>query len=283
VVITSFVLLSCNKKKPHSTVKLASIKNTKVKANDTIYIEKENLIIKTNNKQDIYNNLVVNSASLNTFLEVKNNHIFYLIYEYNASITKMQHIYKYIYRDSLILVFKEINKLNKGKFASKRKYFKNFIIKKQTYDSLEPILENVKTHYISAKKKMKMFLYDYDNNEFGNINSLETGLEKYLDVSNNLKNNINEDTNITNIEKANNTAYYLEQSGAFEETINLLGKIIDKDPNRAVAYVNLGDAYWGLGEKNKAQKAYKIYIKLMKEKGKEKQIPSSLLERIKGK
>ncbi|WP_324172486.1 tetratricopeptide repeat protein [Sulfurimonas sp.] len=79
----------------------------------------------------------------------------------------------------------------------------------------------------------------------------------------------------------NNIAYYLEKAKAYPEAIYLLEKIIDKYPNRTVAYINLGDAYWGLKNKEKAKQAYSTYIKQMKEKGKERKIPKVVLERIK--
>lgn len=79
----------------------------------------------------------------------------------------------------------------------------------------------------------------------------------------------------------NNIAYYLQQAGANEEAIYLLEKIIKKFPNRTVAYINLGDAYWALGEKAKARKAYSTYIEQMCAKGLEKKIPRKVLERVK--
>jgi len=79
--------------------------------------------------------------------------------------------------------------------------------------------------------------------------------------------------------KYNDIAYYLEQSGAYEEAIFILEKIIKEFPNRTVAYINLGDAYWGLGEKEKAKEAYKTYIKQMKASGKENKIPKHILDR----
>nr|WP_246615896.1 tetratricopeptide repeat protein [Aquimarina litoralis] len=78
----------------------------------------------------------------------------------------------------------------------------------------------------------------------------------------------------------NDIAYYLEQAKAYEEAIFLLEKIIKEAPNRTVAYINLGDAYWGIGEKEKAKKAYLTYIEQMKANGKKSKIPQTVLERI---
>ena len=81
----------------------------------------------------------------------------------------------------------------------------------------------------------------------------------------------------------NNIAYYLQKAGANEEAVYLLEKIIKKFPNRTVAYYNLGDAYWALGEKKKAIKAYTTYIEQMCHKGLQKRIPKVVLERVSSK
>ena len=78
----------------------------------------------------------------------------------------------------------------------------------------------------------------------------------------------------------NNIAYYLQKAGANEEAVFLLEKIIEKFPSRTVAYYNLGDAYWALGEKQKAMKAYTTYIEQMCQKGLQKKIPKVVLKRI---
>jgi tetratricopeptide (TPR) repeat protein len=78
----------------------------------------------------------------------------------------------------------------------------------------------------------------------------------------------------------NNIAYYLQKAGANEEAVYLLKKIVAKFPNRTVAYYNLGDAYWALGEKDKARKAYTTYIEQMCNKGLQKKIPKVVLKRV---
>jgi tetratricopeptide (TPR) repeat protein len=92
----------------------------------------------------------------------------------------------------------------------------------------------------------------------------------------------NQDATIStkNITDYNNIAYYLEQASAYKEAIYLLEKIIEKFPHRTVAYINLGDAYWGDNNKEKAKKAYQTYIQQMKEQGKERRIPKKILERV---
>jgi tetratricopeptide (TPR) repeat protein len=85
----------------------------------------------------------------------------------------------------------------------------------------------------------------------------------------------------TTLTQYNNIAYYLQKAGANEEAVFLLKKIVKKFPNRTVAYYNLGDAYWALGEKDKAIKAYTTYIEQMCNKGLQKKIPKEILNKVK--
>jgi len=77
----------------------------------------------------------------------------------------------------------------------------------------------------------------------------------------------------------NNIAYYLQKAGKNREAVYLLKKIVSKFYYRAVAYYNLGDAYWALGKKEKALYAYRYYVTLMRKEGKEKIVPSKILKR----
>jgi len=81
----------------------------------------------------------------------------------------------------------------------------------------------------------------------------------------------------------NNIAYYLQKAGANEEAIYLLKKILEKYPNRTVAYYNLADAYWALGEKKKAIASYTTYMAQMSNAGKEKRIPQVVRDRVSSK
>ncbi len=84
-----------------------------------------------------------------------------------------------------------------------------------------------------------------------------------------------------NITLYNNIAYYLEKVYKNKEAIFLLEKIIDKYPNRVVAYYNLADAYWSSFNTTEAKKAYKKYVELMIKENKEDKIPSRVKERLK--
>ena len=77
----------------------------------------------------------------------------------------------------------------------------------------------------------------------------------------------------------NNVGYYLERGGFYNEAIYILEEVVRNYPNRTVAFINLGDAYWGSASKNKAKDAYLKYIKLMKLGNNEKKIPQRVIER----
>lgn len=84
-----------------------------------------------------------------------------------------------------------------------------------------------------------------------------------------------------NINDFNNIAYYAYKSKAYEESIYILTKIIQKFPRRVVAYLNIADCYWEIKEKEKAIINYKKYIQLMKEQKKDlKKIPKYVYDRI---
>ncbi len=84
----------------------------------------------------------------------------------------------------------------------------------------------------------------------------------------------------TDSQVLNDKAYYLDDLGFHNEAVMILQLILLYKPNRTVAYINLGDAYWGLNENLKAIEAYNKYIELMKANGKESKIPKRILDRI---
>jgi len=79
----------------------------------------------------------------------------------------------------------------------------------------------------------------------------------------------------------NNIGYYLEQAGSYEAAVYLLSAVLEKYPQRAVAHLNIADAYWGDGKRGKARKHYEKYVGLMKRQGKDMSvIPQSVYDRI---
>ena len=147
--------------------------------------------------------------------------------------------------------------------------------------------------------KQFMFLFERprDNGEYGRYilvlnqqyrmpGASEKGIYLYLiNQPNNMKllYYSGDDSYITgDISLMNDKAYYLEQLGAYAESIYILKKVLSKSPDRVVAYLNIADAYWGNNEKNEAKKSYEKYIELMKNQGKDmKKIPQRVYDRIK--
>ncbi|PWN68977.1 hypothetical protein C1631_012970 [Chryseobacterium phosphatilyticum] len=86
----------------------------------------------------------------------------------------------------------------------------------------------------------------------------------------------------TNLDTVNNVAYILSENGNQKAAIDLLEQIIKKFPSRTVAYLNLADSYWLIGEKEKAVENYKTYLSLMKSQRKDlNKVPKYVGERIK--
>ncbi len=84
-----------------------------------------------------------------------------------------------------------------------------------------------------------------------------------------------------NLTMLNNFAYRIENINPYV-SIKILQKILVKFPNRVVAYLNLANSYWNIGEKEKAVENYKKYTSLMKLQKKDlKKILKYVLERIK--
>lgn len=86
--------------------------------------------------------------------------------------------------------------------------------------------------------------------------------------------------NTSRVTPYNNIAYYLEQSGHYDSAIYLLEEIVKHFPARTVAYINLGDAYWGLEKYSEAREAYQNYIRLMRESNREQRIPQRVFDRM---
>ncbi|MDM1553163.1 MULTISPECIES: tetratricopeptide repeat protein [Chryseobacterium] len=86
-----------------------------------------------------------------------------------------------------------------------------------------------------------------------------------------------------NVNDYNDIAYYnaYTKDGNLS-SISLLKEIVEKYPNRVVAYLNLGDSYWTFDNKEKAKEAYLKYIELMKSQKKDiSKIPQRVYDRTK--
>lgn len=78
----------------------------------------------------------------------------------------------------------------------------------------------------------------------------------------------------------NDIGYYWQQAGFNHDAIWLLNKVIENDPQRMVAYLNIADAYWAEGDKATAAKNYNMYAQLMASGGKQQKIPGRVKERV---
>ena len=84
-----------------------------------------------------------------------------------------------------------------------------------------------------------------------------------------------------NLTKLNDFAYNLESINP-NVSIDILQKIILKYPERIVAYLNLADSYWAIGNQELAKENYIKYISLMKSQKKDiNKIPKQVWERAK--
>jgi len=84
----------------------------------------------------------------------------------------------------------------------------------------------------------------------------------------------------SNVTLYNNIAYHLDRHGHYEAAVFLLEGIVKSFKDRTVAYINLGDAYWALEQKEPAQTAYAEYIRLMRHNGRAARIPERVFTRM---
>jgi hypothetical protein len=89
------------------------------------------------------------------------------------------------------------------------------------------------------------------------------------------------DVNVTEYTLAlNNYGYFLQESGKNQEAVKVLNAVIREDPKRTVAYLNLADALWAVGNHNESRINMKEYVRLMTEAGKARKIPKRVQERL---
>lgn len=196
------------------------------------------------NKSKIFN---IQSNKILIIFEEKNGIEGHLLSEYNKRISKFCGKYAYFKLDTY-------DAYGNVKIKQTYVYVPNFII---GINSLEDIMDNT-PFYIEAGQKWTSSFNKKNIDALISINPI-TAFNSTI---------------------YNDTAYYLQQAGANQESAYLLEKIIEKFPDRTVAYFNLGDAYYSLGDKEKATQAYQIYIDQMEKKGWEKKIPKRVLDRV---
>jgi len=83
----------------------------------------------------------------------------------------------------------------------------------------------------------------------------------------------------SNVTPINDKAFYLGELKYWNAAIHILDKVVSNNPERAVAWLNLGDSYWAINDKDKARKAYSTYISLMGNQKKQDKIPERVYSR----
>ena len=209
------------------------------------------------------------------------------------------------FESNSLIVQKEIEENNPHDFINFKYYFhelNNFVIldkiefKRETYVEYVDICKFSYTYFPS--ETIHFSEVDFFNQKFVQTLIRDISLNQAIEIvtktnqSYDCTSNLNtkeldfllKKTVLDNksVNNYNNLAYHLEQNKQYETSCYLLIKIIDKYPNRVVAYLNLADAYWGLDRQNKAKESYQKYLSLMKSQNKDlSKIPQRVYERSK--
>ncbi|GAF05756.1 tetratricopeptide repeat protein [Saccharicrinis fermentans] len=296
----TLVLSSCSPSK-------AQLKEVQLKK------ENENLLISFNASTVVLKNVLAEEA--NGYFKEGRNGSFYIIYEYYASFNKSMIIYScffnirnihvnkiihFNYNDREGIPYGWIYYCNKKMLFDEVDYDKLTEIKSQMgYSCFTKSIDKCSVEIKSSKKTVRSIAVKNDEGIklviplfYEDGSCIGEGVFQYksdnwsdLSMSfpiNKMEKNyfiFNKDIDAKNVVFFNNIAYYLERGKNYNESIYLLKKILDRFPNRTVAYINLGDAYWGLNKIEEAKQAYFKYIELMKRDGKESKIPQRILDR----
>jgi len=84
-----------------------------------------------------------------------------------------------------------------------------------------------------------------------------------------------------NVSFYNDIGFFLEQGEKYWDAVYVLEEVVKAVPDRTVAYINLGDAYFECKQNKITKDRYLKYIDLMKKEGKESKIPKRVFERVK--
>lgn len=282
----SFFISSCAKPAEHQNkisdpLDHKSISKTQNSDKDDqtpkVTIEGDDLIVVYKNKKTIYKNFIVNEMSVSTELIQNTDSSFSLLYDQNASSTKIKEKYDFIYSDTgILLVDKEIIKFGPDGLMMNRLYMDNFNLLNKTYEDLQSLGAELPDHF--EQDCSSMSIYDSENVPFATQNfrySAEDLFISYPDVKNG-------DLKISNVESANNQAFNLEKTGANQQSKILLEQIIRQFPDRIVAYLNLADVLWKIQDQDRAKIHYAEYLSLMKSQNKNlSKVPQRVYDRIK--
>jgi len=279
IIIILFLLQSCN----GDAQKKEFNKKSEIDYQYSIRLNDDKLIIKSADSAIIYNkdNLIVNADLLNTnFYKGISKNDFFLVYQNNASANKTQSAYHlFVDKKDLFLISKEQVDFNSDGIFISKNYMIPIKVTDMNYETMdEKITFTSGLNSVVSNNKLKNNIF------FNNKIAFELTFNSKADdfFTNYPVNTFKIGTiNLLNIKNSNDIAYYLEEAHIYEESIFILNSIIQKDPTRIVAYLNLGDSYWETGDKLKAKENYKKYIELMKSQNKDlKKIPKQVWERV---
>lgn len=274
------MLQSCNGNAQTKDIRKQNEKDSQY----SIRINNDKLIIKSADSITVYSssNLIRNADLFNTyFYKGIGVNDFFLVYQNNASTTKTQSAYHlFIKRNDLFLINREQVDLNENGIFIAKNYLVPVDVTNMDYEMMDEksafvnrknsvILKNKLRNSIFFNNKNAFeLMFSYKSNDFFidyPVNMFKTGTINLLDIKN-----------------SNDIAYYLEEAQIYEEAIFILKSIIIKSPTRTVAYLNLAESYWAIGNQDLAKENYKKYVELMKSQKKDlTKIPKQVWERIK--
>lgn len=209
------------------------------------------------------------------------------------------------FENNILIVQKEIEENNPHDFISYKYYFQNsnnsiilskIDFKKETYVENDDLCN---LNYVYHPNKTIHFSeVDFFDQNFLRSLTRDISLNQAIEIVTKTNQSYSCTSSLTtkeldfllkkttldnkSVNNYNNLAYHLEQKKQYETSYYLLEKIVDKYPNRVVAYLNLADAYWGLDRQNKAKESYQKYLSLMKSQNKDlSKIPQRVYERSK--
>jgi hypothetical protein len=233
-------------------------------------------------ENSIWQKIKYNGSELKS---ISNGNNLFLIFECNSI---------NISKDNSFLMIRQIlsDKVPKDSIEYLSTYEAPYIVINSNNDSFAPdfvTIQNKKLVFFSNSQGRGEFVDNhnllYEDNKYYFIDDFIEKLPSYvknksviLNIDSVKELMSNNPINNKNVKLYNDIAFFL----SYNESIYLLNKILEKYPNRVVAYLNLADSYWAINKKDLAKENYKKYVALMKSQNKDlKKIPKQVWERIK--
>lgn len=233
--------------------------------------------LKNNKFKILNNNNLIYSDSINFFKGscndlqiIKSNfsNQFYFYTENNCTTKVIKELYKIMwYKQKFTILSKEYFEVYQNKINSKITYYNNFTIDSLKIDLLET------EEKINEITESKIPIY-FNNKIIGYKRKSKNDIINNYPIIDNY--NIIESANLYN-----NIAFAFFKNGAYDESIFILNKVIEKFPACSVSYLNIADCYWVLNQKQNSKVNYQKYIQLMKKQKKDlKTIPKYVYNRL---